>query len=156
MEELQNTKEPNPLREEEMEERQNAKAPKELEEPGDEVDEAASRVIGAAIEVHRAIGPGFPEIVYERALCVELQMRRIPFEQRPTVQVTYKGVVVGQGQLDLIADGIVVELKAVYMLLPVHRSQLNSYLRASGHRLGLLLNFETAVLTIRRVINSRT
>ena len=156
MEERRTTKEPD-LLEDEMEERQNAKAPKEgFEEPSEEMDEAARRVIGAAIEVHRAIGPGFPEIVYERALCVELEMRGITFEQRPTVQVKYKGVVVGQGQLDLIADGIVLELKAVYMLLPVHHSQLNSYLKASGCRLGLLLNFETAALTIRRVINSQS
>jgi GxxExxY protein len=139
-----------------MEERQNAKAPKELwEEPSDDLDGAVRRVIGAAIEVHRTIGPGFPEIVYERALCIELRLRGIPFEQRPMVNVTYKGFVVGKGQLDLIADDIVLELKAVYMLLPVHRSQLHSYLKASGHQIGLLLNFETPTLTIRRVINSK-
>jgi len=119
------------------------------------MDETARRVIGAAIEVHRAIGPGFPEIVYERALCIELQLRGIVFEQHPNVTVTYKGFNVGGGQLDILVSGVVLELKAVYMLLPVHRAQLEAYLKASGHRLGLLLNFGTSVLTIRRVIHSQ-
>jgi GxxExxY protein len=104
--------------------------------------------------VHRTIGPGFPEIVYERALCVELELRGIPFERQPKVSVAYKGVDVGAGQLDVLADGIVIELKAVYALLPLHRAQLLAYLKASGHHLGLLLNFNASVLTIRRVISS--
>jgi len=119
------------------------------------MDETARRIIGAAIEVHRAIGPGFPEIVYERALCIELQLRGIAFEHRPNVTVTYKGFNVGGGQLYILVDGVVIELKAVYMLLPVHRAQLEAYLKASGHRLGLLLNFSASVLTIRRVISSQ-
>ena len=132
-----------------------AKEPKEgLIEPSSATDEAIRRVIGAAIEVHRTIGPGFPEIVYERALCVELRMRGIPFEQQPKINVSYKGVEVGAGQLDVIADGIVVELKAVHTLLPLHRAQLLAYLKASNHHLGLLLNFNASVLTIRRVISS--
>ena len=140
-----------------MEKRQSAKAPKEgLDEPSHAVDEAARRVIGAAIEVHRTIGPGFPEIVYERALCVELQLRGIAFERQPSIHVTYKGVNVGAGQLDVLAQGIVVvELKAVNTLLPLHRAQLVSYLKASGHHLGLLLNFNASVLTIRRVISTQ-
>ncbi len=138
-----------------MEKRQMAKEPKEgFEEPSVAVDEAVRRVIGAAIEVHRTIGPGFPEIVYERALCVELERRNIPFDRQPNVTVTYKGVNVGTGQLDVLADGVVVELKAVHMLLPLHRAQLVAYLKASGHHLGLLLNFNASVLTIRRVISS--
>ena len=100
-----------------MEKRQTAKAPKEgVEEPSSAMDEAARRVIGAAIEVHRTIGPGFPEIVYERALCVELQLRGIAFQRQPTVNVKYKGVEVGAGQLDIVAEEIVVELKAVHTL----------------------------------------
>lgn len=71
------------------------------------MDKAARRVIGAAIEVHRTIGPGFPEIVYERALCVELGLRGIPFERQPTVTVNYKGFIVGEGRLDFIVEGIV-------------------------------------------------
>jgi len=138
-----------------MEKRQMAKAPKEgLAEPSSATDEAIRRVIGAAIEVHRTIGPGFPEVVYERALCVELELRDIPFERQPMINVRYKGVEVGAGQLDVVADGIVVELKAVYTLLPLHRAQLLAYLKASNHPLGLLLNFNASVLTIRRVISS--
>ena len=140
-----------------MEKRQRAKEPKQgLEEPGFEVDEAVRRIIGAAIEVHRTIGPGFPEIVYERALCVELELRGISFERQPSICVTYKGISVGTGQLDVLADGIVVELKAVHMLLPLHRAQLLAYLKASKKRLGLLLNFNASTLTIRRVIRRET
>ena len=82
-----------------MGKRQTAKEPKEgLEEPSFAVDEAVRRVIGAAIEVHRTIGPG-SDVVYERALCVELELRGIPFERQPTVHVIYKNVDVGTGQL---------------------------------------------------------
>jgi GxxExxY protein len=91
-----------------VEERQSAKAQKILgrEEPKPEVNDAARRIIKAAIEVHRTIGPGFPEIVYERALCIELRLRNIPFEPQPKVRVTYKGYTVGEARLDVLADGI--------------------------------------------------
>jgi len=142
-----------------MEERKIAKSQKEFEEEFDEpapaMNDASRRVIGAAIEVHRIIGPGFPEIIYERALAIELQQRNIPFDRQPTVTVTYKGFVVGEGRLDFLVEGIVLELKSVYMLLPVHRAQLHASLKASGHRLGLLFNFDASILQIRRVIESQ-
>jgi GxxExxY protein len=124
-------------------------------EPSPEVDELARAVIGAAIEVHRVLGPGFNESVYEQALCRELELRSIPFVRQPNVSVSYKGQVVGEGRMDLlIANELVVELKAIEALGSVHSAQVLSYLRATGRQLGLLINFNVAFLKagIKRVI----
>ena len=108
----------------------------------DELNGLSSAVIGAAIEVHRLLGPGFAESVYEEALCIELAERGIPFVRQASVQVRYKGRLVGEGRLDiLVANVLIIELKVVDALAPVHTSQLLSYLKATGHPLGLLMNF---------------
>ena len=108
----------------------------------DELNGLSSAVIGAAIEVHRVLGPGYAEAVYEEALCIELAERRIPFLRQATIQVRYKDRLVGEGRLDiLVANVLIVELKVVDALAPVHISQLLSYLKATGHPLGLLMNF---------------
>jgi GxxExxY protein len=112
----------------------NAKA---LVEPGAALDRLARDVIGAAIEVHRILGPGLVEAVYENALCVELGLRGIAFTRQPTIDVTYKGHAVGQSRLDLLVNGgLVVELKSVDGLHEIHKAQVISYLKSSGHRLG--------------------
>jgi len=114
---------------------------------GERLNEFSSAVIGAAIEVHRQLGPGFPESVYEKALCLELELRQIPFAHQPEIKVSYKGRVVGEGRLDLLVNGmIIVELKAVEAIAPVHVSQVLSYLKATGYPLGLLINFNVKVL----------
>ena len=98
-----------------MNDRQDAKGAKGfvVEEPGAHVDELARRVIGAAIEVHRHLGPGFLEAVYEEAMGVELALRQIPFERQAPVRVLYKGRPAGQGFVDLlVGDSLVVEIKA--------------------------------------------
>ncbi len=126
-------------------------------EPGERLDELAHAVIGAAIEVHRNLGPGFLESVYENALCVELDLRGISFARQHTVSVDYKGHDVGTGKIDILVDGIlVVELKAVETLLPVHVAQVISYLEVAGGKLGLLLNFNAAVMKngVKRVVLS--
>jgi len=126
-------------------------------EPSDELDNLVRSVIGAAIEVHRLLGPGYIESVYEQALCIELGLRRIPFVRQPPVSVVYKGQTVGEGRLDLLVAGcLVVELKAVEALDQVHAAQVLSYLKATDHRLGLLINFNVPVLKagIKRVILS--
>ena len=126
-------------------------------EPGDELDRLAHAVIGAAIEVHRHLGPGFLEAVYEEALCVELSSRQIPFVRQAPVAVRYKGHAVGESRLDvLVANALVVELKAVEAIVPVHVAQVMSYLKATGHRLGLLINFNVPFLKsgIKRIILS--
>lgn len=126
-------------------------------EPGEDIDELANTVIGAAIEVHKVLGPGFLESVYEEALCVELRARAVPFLRQPGFAVAYRGENVGEGRMDLLVAGrLVVELKAVDALNPIHTTQVLSYLKATGHRLGLLLNFKVAVLRdgIKRVVLS--
>lgn len=124
-----------------------------LLEPERETDELAHAVIGAAIEVHRVLGPGFLEEVYEQALCVELRLRGIPFErQKPA-----KGEYVGEGRLDLLVnDRLVVELKAVREIAPIHTAIVLSYLKATGRRLALLINFKVPQLRdgIRRIVLS--
>ncbi len=93
------------------------------------------------------LGPGFAESVYEESLCVELSIRKIPFTRQPAIQIAYKGHRVGEGRLDLlVGNKLIVELKAVDVLSPVHTSQLLSYLRATNHKLGLLINFNVKLL----------
>ncbi|MCA9598072.1 MAG: GxxExxY protein [Myxococcales bacterium] len=140
--------------------RQDAKLAKDagMAEPSAEIDHLARRVIGAAIEVHRCLGPGFLEAVYEEALCVELALHGIRFARQVPVGVKYKGELVGEARLDLLVeDELVVELKAVESIAPIHWAQVLSYLKATRHRLGLLINFNVDVLQrgIKRVVRSR-
>jgi GxxExxY protein len=126
-------------------------------EPDKEVDDLAHRVIGAAIEVHRHLGPGYLESVYEEALAVELCLQGIPFERQKPVTVNYKGHSVGQGRLDLlVGDCLIVELKTVDAFVPIHRAQVISYLKTTGLCLGLLINFKVQRLKdgVRRVVLS--
>jgi GxxExxY protein len=135
--------------------RQDARGANKLEEPGEDLDRHVSEVLAAAIEVHRILGPGFVESVYEHALCVELRLRNVPYRRQILVNVEYKGRRVGESCLDLlISDRVVVELKAVEALAPIHWVQVRSYLKATGCRLGLLINFNVPVLLrgVRRII----
>lgn len=124
-------------------------------EPSKELDRLAHDVIGAAIEVHRTLGPGFQESIYETALCRELELRGIPFVRQAAVELSYKDVVVGDYRLDLLVSNmLVVEAKAADRLAPIHMAHLISYLRATGHKLGLLINFNVPRLKtgIKRVV----
>ena len=135
--------------------RQDARNASGLHEPGPELDAYASDVLAAAIEVHSVLGPGFLESVYARSLCVELGLRNIPFRREVPIAVDYKGHHVGESCLDLlVADTLVVELKAVEALAPIHWVQLRAYLKATGCQLGLLINFNVPVLLrgVRRVV----
>jgi len=135
--------------------RQDARDAKRLEEPAKELDEHVSELLAAAIEVHRILGPGFLESVYDHALCVELRLRNVQFRRQVPVKVEYKGHRVGESCLDLLlSDGVVVELKAVEALAPIHWVQVRSYLKATGCVLGLLINFNVPVLLrgVRRII----
>jgi GxxExxY protein len=118
-------------------------------------ERAASGVIGAAIEVHRALGPGFLEAVYEEALAVEMELRGIPFRRQVPIALDYKGRPVGEAIVDLLVDEcLIVELKAVAALGDIHVAQALSYLRAMDLRLALLINFNVSLLTsgLKRVI----
>ena len=111
-------------------------------EPCEALDAVATVVVDAALEVHRHLGPAFSESVYENALCHELTARGVRFERQVFVPVHYKDRLVGTGRADLLVSGIlVVELKALPALAPVHTAQVLSYLRAMNLTLGLLLNF---------------
>ncbi|MFN8515535.1 MAG: GxxExxY protein [Chloroflexia bacterium] len=115
-------------------------------EPGEIADFWASEVIGAAIEVHRRLGPGFLESVYEEALAIEFDLRQIPYARQAAVGVNYKGYMIGEGRVDLlVADILVVELKTVESLSALHVAQVISYLKATRLHLGLLLNFHVPV-----------
>ena len=105
-------------------------------------------VIGAAIEVHRHLGPGLLESTYEECLCRELQLRKLPFRRQVPLSLEYKGLrLEDKHRIDLIVgEQVVVELKAVEMLLPVHGAQLLSYMRLGGWPLGLLINFHAALV----------
>ncbi len=117
-------------------------------------DETSGKVIAAAIQVHKQLGPGFLESVYEQALKLELMQRSIEFEDQKRVAVLYNGVVVGTHVLDLFVGGqLVVELKAVETLERIHFAQVQSYLRATGVKVGLLLNFNSPTLYVKRIVN---
>jgi GxxExxY protein len=118
-------------------------------------DEITYRVIGAAMEVHSVLGPGFLESIYAAALCHELQMRAVRFEAQKEILVPYKGLLIPGQRLDLLVeDRIVVELKTVDRFAEIHVAQVMSYLKATKLRLGLLLNFKTGALKdgIKRII----
>src|SRR5690242_16537502 len=121
-----------------------------------QLNRITGEVIGAAIEVHRQLGPGLLESSYRECLCRELLLRGIAFEREKPLPLAYKGIHLGCGyRLDLlIADSVVVEVKAIEVLAPIHEAQLLTYLRIGGWRLGLLINFNVAVLKtgIRRRI----
>src|SRR3990172_7435222 len=126
-------------------------------EPDGLVDAFARAVIGAAIEVHRHLGPGYLESVYEEALAIEFALRDIPFERQKPVPVNYKSHTVGQARVDfLVGDSVVLELKALEILLPIHTAQVISYLKATRCAVGLPINFDVPALRdgIRRVVLS--
>ena len=109
--------------------------------------ELTERIIGAAIEVHRILGPGLLESSYEEALAIELELRGIPFQRQVEIDVLYKGHTIKGQRLDLLVEGqVVVELKSVTNLPEVAMAQMLSYLKASGLKRGLLLNFGASKL----------
>jgi GxxExxY protein len=116
----------------------------------------SKRIIGAAIEVHRELGPGLLESAYQACLARELIIQRLPFEREKPLPVVYKGVRVDCGyRLDfVVASKVIVELKAVQLIHPIHQAQVLTYLQLSGHRLGLLINFNLKVLKdgVKRLI----
>lgn len=119
-----------------------------------EVNAVARRVVDAAVEVHRHLGPGYLEAVYQEALEVELGLRGVSFERQAIFRVTYKQREVGAGRLDLLVERcVVVELKAVDQLHELHVAQALSYLKGTGLSLALLINFKVPVLLrgVRRV-----
>ncbi len=112
------------------------------------IDRWSERVIGAAIEVHRTLGPGLLESVYETALAAEFSDRGIPFERQKAVPIRYRGIVLDGGlRLDFLIGGeLILELKTVDRLTDIHRAQILTYMKVTGCPVGLLINFNTAFL----------
>jgi GxxExxY protein len=123
-----------------------------------DINQLTEKVIGACIEVHRAIGPGLLESAYRRCLCHELVLRGIPFQTEFPLPIDYKGTHLDCGyKVDILVDGrLLLELKAIDKLHPIHEAQLLTYLRLGNWQIGLLINFNTPVLKDgirRRVLN---
>jgi GxxExxY protein len=114
-------------------------------------------VIGAALDVHRELGPGLLESAYEECLCYELMLRRVPYARQVPLAVRYRGLELDCAyRLDVVVDGLVIlELKSVEALLPIHKAQLLTYLRLSDLWLGLLVNFNVPRLMdgVKRMVN---
>jgi GxxExxY protein len=126
-------------------------------EPKKDVDRLASIVIDASLAVHRSLGPGFLESIYEEALTLELTSREIPIERQKAIAVSYKGALVGESRLDLLVGGLlVVELKAIDAFAAIHQAQMLSYLRMTGLTVGLLINFNVSLLKngIKRIVHT--
>ena len=121
-----------------------------------EFDKLSNRVIGCAIEVHRNIGPGLLESTYEQCLAHEFKMEGMPFKLQHPLPVAYKGLKLDCGyRIDLLVDNsLIVELKSVESLLPIHQAQLLTYLKLSGIKIGLLINFNVEYLKngIKRMV----
>ena len=121
-----------------------------------DINELTGKVIGAAIEVHRIFGPGLLESTYEECLCKELSLNKIPFERQKEIPLEYKGDKLDCGyRLDLlVASKVVVEIKSVEELLPIHEAQVLTYLKLGRWQVGLLINFNTPVLKdgIKRLV----
>jgi GxxExxY protein len=136
--------------------RPGAEAQRSPEAAEDSLNTLSGAVIGAAIEVHKHLGPGHAESVYEQALVFEMNERGIPFARQSSFEISYKQRPVGVLRMDLVVDGrIIVELKSVETVLPIHAAQCIGYLSATGLPLCLLINFNSPILTksIKRIIN---
>ena len=121
------------------------------------MNELSGSIIGASIEVHRTLGPGLLESVYEECLCRELTLKAISFKRQVPLPVAYKGVDLNCGYLQdiVVDDAVIVELKSVEHVSRLHKAQLLTYLRLSDRWLGLLINFNVPVLTegVERIVN---
>ena len=120
-----------------------------------EMNELSRRVIAAAVAVHRALGPGFLESVYENAMCIEMTRMGIPFVPQKMVRVEYAGQPVGEQRLDaLVDDRLIVDYKAIETVPPIQKQVIRSYLKATGLTLALILNFHAPVMRdgIERII----
>jgi GxxExxY protein len=120
---------------------------------GYDFDDATGAIIGCALEVHRTMGPGFREIVYQRALALELQAAGLEFEREVKVPIMYKGRQIDTRRADFVVEDVMVEVKATSQMAPEDFVQALNYVVASGFRLGLLLNFGASRLQVKRLVN---
>jgi GxxExxY protein len=121
----------------------------------DKLNDLSRRIIGVAIDVHKKLGPGFQEKIYEEALLKEFQKSGIGYEKQKVVRVEYNGVNLGNQRIDLLVDGeVILEIIACTKIIPIYRDQLISYLKTANKKLGLILNFGRRRLEIKRVVHN--
>jgi GxxExxY protein len=115
--------------------------------------ELTAQIIKMAINIHRTLGPGFVEKIYQRAMYLDLKRSPLKFEREKKINVQYKGVNLGYEKIDFIIENkVIVELKAVSEIQDVHKAKIISYLKASGCKIGLIINFARPIIEIKRVI----
>jgi GxxExxY protein len=120
----------------------------------EEINKLTGGIIGCAIKVHKAIGPGFVEKIYEKALIYEFEKATIDFRNQLQLKIKYEDIEIGRQRVDfIIEDTVLLELKSASRIIPVFEAQLLSYMKASGKRVGLLLNFGRKRIEIRRMVN---
>ena len=121
----------------------------------EELNDLSNHIIGIAIDIHKKLGPGFQEKIYEEALLKEFGKAEIGFEKQKVVRVDYDGESLGNQRIDLVVDEeIILEIKACTKIIPIHRDQVISYLKTANKRLGLILNFGRSKLEIKRVVHN--
>jgi len=120
----------------------------------DKLNDLSHHIIGVAINIHKKLGPGFQEKIYEEALLTEFQKSGIRYEKQKVVRVDYDGITLGNQRIDLLIEGeVILEIKACREIIPIHRNQLISYLKTTNKKLGLILNFGRKKLEIKRVVH---
>jgi len=121
------------------------------------LSELTGKIIGCAMEVHRQLGNGFQEVIYQRALAIEMELQKLSFSREHEMEIFYKGVYLGKRRVDFFVEGeIMLELKAVIQLEDVHLAQAINYLEASKKKIGLLINFGNRSLQFKRVMKPGT
>jgi len=125
--------------------------------PSEEQDPLTYKIIGAAIEVHKRLGAGLLESLYEEAFCVELEHQQLDYERQKPLEVHYRGRIIGTFRVDVVVENeVIVELKSVKEFAPIHSAQIISYMKITGMTRGLLINFNVKQLTkggIKRFVN---
>jgi len=120
-----------------------------------ELNDLSNRIIGLAIGIHKKLGPGFQEKIYQEALLKEFKKGGMEYEKQKVIRVDYEGQSLGNQRIDLLVDEeIILEIKACTKIIPIHRDQVISYLKAANKQLGLILNFGRSKLEIKRVVNN--
>ena len=120
----------------------------------EKLNELSHRIIGMAVDIHKKLGPGFQERIYQEALLKEFKKDGIEYEKQKVVRVDYDGQSLGNQRIDLMVDEeIILEIKACTKIIPIHRDQVISYLKTANKKLGLILNFGRSKLEIKRVVH---
>src|SRR4030042_5100550 len=120
-----------------------------------ELNDLSNRIIGLAIGIHKKLGPGFQEKIYQEALLKEFKKGGMEYEKQKVIRVDYEGQSLGNQRIDLLVDEeIILEIKACTKIIPIHRDQVISYLKTANKRLGLILNFGRRRLEIKRVVHN--